>query len=63
MIAFGSGRLKLSSYVATDGVIFFKVFSPSLRRIMKHRKRDLLVVGNFICVGDRIVLFRKVKQK
>lgn len=59
MIAIGQGRLKLSPRVATDGVIYFKVFSPGLKRIMKHIKRDLSVVGNFICIGDRIVFFKK----
>lgn len=59
MITFGCGRLKLTPFLATDGVIHFRVFSPSLRRIMKHKKRDLSVVGNFMVVGDTIIWFSK----
>lgn len=62
MLALGSGRLKLSPFVCTDGIIHFKVYDPILRRIMKHRKRDLSVVGNWLAIGNKIIWFRKGKD-
>jgi len=58
-IVIGEGRLKLSAKQATDGVIFYRVLAPNLRRIMQHKKRDLSVVGTWVAYEDIIVWFKK----
>ena len=62
MFEIGIGRLKLSPMWCTDGIVYYTVYSPSLQRIMKHKKRDLSVVGKWLCVGSIIVWFVKERR-
>jgi len=59
----GQGRLKFAKGYAMDGVVYFRVWSPRLRRIMGHTyKRDLSVVGKWFGICDIILWFKKIKQ-
>lgn len=61
MIAFGEGRLKIGNNNITDGIIFYKSISPSLRRIMRHKKRDLSIVGQWWTFNNWLFWFKKVR--
>lgn len=65
MFAIGQGRFKLGKLkkemICTDGVIYFRVFSPTLRHIMKRHKRDSSVTGKWLTFNNWLFWFKKAR--
>lgn len=62
-VAYGEGRLLISGRGVTDGVVFFKVLSPSLHiRIATIKKRNPNFSGAWLAIGNTIVWTRKIKD-
>lgn len=56
----GVGRLKISKLCITDGVVYYRNLSLTLRRKRARDKRDNSVVGKWYAVRNIIMWFKKI---
>jgi hypothetical protein len=61
MIGQGTLSFKYGSGV-TDGIVFYRVLSPSLLyRVLTRKKRRDLISGKWLVIGNIIIWFKKTK--